>query len=57
MDLLNPASLTVLDGKAEKFLAGAEKGERVQFLREGYFVAKGGGEFGSIVGLKDGFKG
>lgn len=57
MDLLNPASLTVLDGKAEKFLAGAEKGERFQFLREGYFVAKGGGEFGSIVGLKDGFKG
>ena len=57
MDRLNPDSHTVLHGKAERFLAGAEKGERFQFLREGYFVSKGGGEFNCIVGLKDGFKG
>ena len=56
MDRVNPNSLTVLRGKAEKFLEGAEKGERFQFLREGYFVARGGGEFNCIVGLKDGFR-
>ena len=57
MDRLNPDSLTVLSGKVERFAADAPEGERFQFLREGYFVSKGNGRFGSIVALKDGFKG
>ena len=56
MDRVNPDSLTVKYGKAERFLDGARKGERFQFLREGYFVSRGGNEFNCIVGLKDGFK-
>ena len=56
MDRLDPDSHTVLHGKAERFLAGAAKGERFQFLREGYFVSKGDGEFNCIVGLKEGSK-
>lgn len=56
MDRVNPDSLTVKYGKAERFLDGASKGERFQFLREGYFVSRGGNEFNCIVGLKDGFK-
>lgn len=56
MDRINPHSLTVLHGYAEKFLAGAKKGDRFQFLREGYFVCRGGTEYNCIVGLKDGFK-
>ena len=56
MDRINPNSLTVLHGYAEKFLAGAKKGDRFQFLREGYFVCRGGTEYNCIVGLKDGFK-
>ena len=52
----NPHSLTVRRRKAEGCREGAEKGERFQFLREGYFVARGGGEFNCIVGLKDGFR-
>lgn len=56
MDRINPNSLTVLHGKAEKFLSGAGKGDRFQFLREGYFVCRGNGEYNRIVGLKDGFK-
>lgn len=57
MDRINPNSLTVLQGKAEKFLLNAKKGDRFQFLREGYFVCRGGTEYNCIVGLKDSFKG
>lgn len=56
MDRLNPDSLTVLRGKAERFAAEAPAGERFQFLREGYFIAKGDGVFNCIVGLKDNYK-
>ena len=56
MDRLNPDSLTVLRGKAERFAAEAPAGERFQFLREGYFIAKGEGVFNCIVGLKDNYK-
>lgn len=56
MDRINPDSLAVLHGKAEKFLSDAKKGDRFQFLREGYFVCRGNGEYNRIVGLKDGFR-
>ncbi|MCQ2602612.1 MAG: glutamine--tRNA ligase, partial [Clostridia bacterium] len=57
MDRVNPNSLTVLNGKAEKFLATAKAGERFQFLREGYFIKRDveGEEYNSIVALKDSF--
>lgn len=58
MDRINPNSLTVLNGKAEKFLASAKPGDRFQFLRQGYFIKRNvdGEEYNSIVGLKDSFK-
>ena len=58
MDRVNRDSLTVLNGKAEKFLADAKAGERFQFLRQGYFIKRDveGQEYNSIVGLKDSFK-
>ena len=58
MDRVNPNSLTVLGGKAEKFLASAKPGDRFQFLRQGYFIKRNvdGEEYNSIVGLKDSFK-
>jgi len=58
MDRVNPNSLTVLSGKAEKFLASAKPGDRFQFLRQGYFIKRDvdGEEYNSIVGLKDSFK-
>ncbi len=56
MERLNRDSVKVLHGKAERFAAAAERGTRFQFLRQGYFIAKGGGEFNGIVGLKDNFK-
>ena len=58
MDRVNPNSLTVLGGKAEKFLASAKPGDRFQFLRQGYFIKRDvdGEEYNSIVGLKDSFK-
>ena len=58
MDRVNRDSLTVLNGKAEKFLAEARAGERYQFLRQGYFIKRDveGQEYNSIVGLKDSFK-
>lgn len=58
MDRVNPNSLTVLNGKAERFLADAKAGERFQFLRQGYFIKRDvdGDEYNSIVGLKDSFK-
>ncbi len=58
MDRVNKNSLTVLTGKAEKFLANAKAGERFQFLRQGYFIKRDvdGEEYNSIVSLKDSFK-
>ena len=57
MDRLNPNSLEVLHGKAERMLEKAEVGTRFQFLREGYFIKRNeNNEYNSIVGLKDGFK-
>ena len=58
MDRVNRDSLTILNGKAEKFLAEARAGERFQFLRQGYFIKRDveGQEYNSIVGLKDSFK-
>ena len=58
MDRVNPNSLTVLGGKAEKFLASAKPGDRFQFLRQGYFIKRDvdGEEYNNIVGLKDSFK-
>lgn len=61
-DNLNPDSLKIVNGvKLEKSLDTAEKGERFQFLRNGYFVADGKNEaglpvFNRIVSLKDSFK-
>lgn len=61
-DNLNSASLTVVKGaKLEQSLAQAAKGDRFQFLRNGYFVADGENSegmpvFNRIVSLKDGFK-
>ncbi|MEG1529293.1 MAG: glutamine--tRNA ligase, partial [Clostridia bacterium] len=58
MDRINKNSLTVVTGKAEKFLQSAEVGERFQFIREGYFIKRNSdNEFNSIVGLKDSYKG
>ncbi len=57
MDRLNPNSLTVLNGKAERLVAEAPVHTRFQFLREGYFIKRNGAnEFNSIVGLKDSYK-
>lgn len=62
IDNLNPDSLKIVKGvKLEKSLNDTEKGERFQFLRNGYFVADGKNEeglpiFNRIVSLKDGFK-
>ncbi|MEG2450347.1 MAG: glutamine--tRNA ligase/YqeY domain fusion protein [Clostridia bacterium] len=58
MDRINKNSLTVVTGKAEKFLQSAEVGERFQFIREGYFIKRNSdNEFNSIVGLKDSYNG
>ncbi len=57
MERINPNSLMVLSGKAERYLETAKVGERFQFLREGYFIKRNDkNEFNSIVGLKDSFK-
>ena len=62
IDNLNPDSLKIVSGvKLEKSLADVEKGQRFQFLRNGYFVADGKTEdgtpvFNRIVTMKDGFK-
>ncbi|MEG2274256.1 MAG: glutamine--tRNA ligase/YqeY domain fusion protein, partial [Clostridia bacterium] len=50
MDRINKNSLTVVTGKAEKFLQSAEVGQRFQFIREGYFIKRNSdNEFNSIV--------
>ena len=57
-DYLNTASVIKLENcKIEEALAGAESGERFQFVRTGYFVkdTKRENVFNRIVGLKDSF--
>ncbi len=56
MDRVNRDSHRIIVGKAEPFLAAAARGERFQFLRQGYFVCCGDREFNAIVGLKDSFR-
>ena len=57
--LLNPESLEVLDGcKMEASLASADKGEKFQFMRQGYFCKDPDSSeqlpvFNRIVSLKD----
>ena len=56
VDFINKDSLTVLSGcKLEKALGEAEKGERFQFVRNGYFVkdTKEENTYNRIVGLRD----
>ena len=56
---MNPNSLVVYRGKAEKMLGDAEKGTSFQFVRTGYFVRDTGSEgvvYNRIVGLKDSYK-
>ena len=57
-EYLNPESIRTLKGcKLEKALAGAQPGERFQFVRMGYFTpdSKNPGTFNRIVTLKDSF--
>lgn len=63
LDYINPQSLVVLKGcKVEKSLAKAEKQDRFQFMRQGYFCvdskdsSEGNLVFNRAVGLKDSFK-
>ncbi len=63
LDYINPQSLVVLKGcKVEKSLAKAEKQDRFQFMRQGYFCvdSKDSTEdnlvFNRAVSLKDSFK-
>lgn len=63
IEYINPESLVVLNGcKLEKSLAGAEKSDRFQFMRQGYFCldSKDSAEnnlvFNRSVSLKDSFK-
>lgn len=63
LDYLNPESLVVLkDCKVEKSLMDAEKQDRFQFMRQGYFCVdskdstKDNLVFNRAVGLKDSFK-
>ena len=59
-DNLNPDSLTVLEAMVEPALGTAAIGDRMQFLRHGFFVVDQDSEqgrpvFNRIVSLKDGF--
>ena len=63
LDCLNPHSLEVLQGaKVEASLAGAQKADRFQFMRQGYFCADSRDSspehlvFNRAVSLKDSFK-
>lgn len=63
IDYINPQSLVVLkDCKVEKSLASAEKQDRFQFMRQGYFCVDSADStennlvFNRAVGLKDSFK-
>ena len=57
---LNPASLEVCRGYAERFLGDAQVGDTFQFLRMGYFCKDPDATdalpvFNRVVGLKDSF--
>ncbi|KAI4453713.1 glutamine-trna ligase [Holotrichia oblita] len=55
---LNDKSLVVMNSKLEKHLDDAKKGERFQFLRQGYFIRDeklNDLVFNQIVGLKDSY--
>ncbi|MBI5257570.1 MAG: glutamine--tRNA ligase [Burkholderiales bacterium] len=58
-EVLNPASMTVLTGYVEPALAAAQREDRFQFERHGYFIADridhapGKPVFNRITGLKD----
>lgn len=59
LDYLNPDSLKIYTGcKLEQALAGAEAGERFQFVRTGYFCkdSRHKNTFNRVVQLKDSFK-
>ena len=61
IERLNPNSISVKRGFVEPALAGAEPGERFQFMRVGYFCADLDHKpeapvFNRAVGLKDSFK-
>ena len=63
LDCLNPHSLEVLQGaKVEASLASAQKADRFQFMRQGYFCADSRDSspehlvFNRAVSLKDSFK-
>ena len=59
---LNPDSLKVMDAYLEPFLKDAERMQRFQFMRHGYFIAdskhhtKDNAVFNRIVSLKNSFK-
>ena len=58
-DYLNPASVTVMkNAKLEESLAGAQPGDRFQFVRSGYFTpdSRDPHVYNRIVTLKDSFK-
>jgi glutaminyl-tRNA synthetase len=58
LDFLNPDSLTAITvALVEPSLAGAEGGDKFQFVRVGYFCkdTKNEGTFNRVVGLKDSF--
>lgn len=56
---MNPDSLVVYHGKAERMLCDAEKGSEFQFVRTGYFVRDTGSEgvvYNRVVALKESWK-
>ena len=56
---MNPDSLKIYHGVAEKLLGDAEKGKSFQFVRQGYFVRDthyDGVVYNRVVALKDGYK-
>ncbi|MEM6271233.1 MAG: glutamine--tRNA ligase/YqeY domain fusion protein [Bacteroidota bacterium] len=61
LDYLNPDSLRVITAKAEPSLKRLQVGDRVQFMRKGYYVvdpdtAEGKLVFNRTVGLRDSWK-
>jgi glutaminyl-tRNA synthetase len=58
LDFLNPDSLTVITAKAEPSLKSLKAGDRVQFMRKGYYVVDPDSTedklvFNRTVGLRD----
>lgn len=56
---MNPDSLVVYHGKAERMLGDAKKGSEFQFVRTGYFVRDTGSEgvvYNRVVALKESWK-